>query len=425
MGLFGLFERRASLESPSRPLTSSALLEWFEGPVNTDSGQRVTEVSAMSVSAVYRAVSLISGLAASLPLHAYAQGTRERVPALLVDNPHPTMTAYEFWRLSFVHRLLWGNFVAQKVRFPRSRRIHYLHPIAPERVNYGKAEPIPENPTGLVYEITREDGTQVVLTPNEVFHLPGLGFDGVAGVSPIRLAAQGIGLSLAAERYGARLFGSGNLLSGILKTTQRLDQSQAEALQRRWKQKMGGLQGAHEVAVLDSGAEFQSLTMPNDEAQLLESRRFQVTEIARIYGVPPFMLMETERSTSWGTGLEQQALGFVMFDLHPLWLAPTEQRVTRDLLQPGYYAKYTVEGLLRGDSQARAAFYTAMRNLGVYSANDIRELEEKPPIPAEKGGDDLLVPLNMGPLRSPGTANQTGTAGGQREGGSNAPQPAE
>lgn len=421
-----MFERRSSpgLERPQHPLTSTALLDWLHGGVNSDSGERVTEVSAMSMSAVYRAVSLISGLAASLPMHAYVKGTREQATSMLLANPHPTMTDYEFWRLSYLQRLLWGNFVAQKIYYPSSGRVRYLHPIPPERVMYGKAKPIAENPTGLVYEITQDDGSRVTLTPNEVFHLPGLGFDGVSGVSPIRMAAQGIGMAQAAERYGARLFGSGNLLSGILKTTQRLDQNQAENLQARWRQKLGGLQRAHEVAVLDSGAEFQSLTMPNDEAQLLESRRFQVSEIARLYGVPPFMLMETERSTSWGTGLEQQALGFVMFDLHPLWLAPTEARVSRDLLASNFYARYSVEGLLRGDSTARAAFYTAMRNLGVYSANDIRELEDQTPIPATEGGDDYLVPMNMGRLRDLGKLAEEQTTD-ETERGSDAPQPAE
>src|SRR5690606_38237355 len=260
------------------------------------------------------------------------------------------MTGYEFWRLTFVHRLLWGNFVALKRR-DRAGRIAWLQPVAPSSVRYGKARPTEGNPTGKVFEITLEDGSREAFIPYEVFHLPGLGYDGVSGVSPIRLAARNIGMSIAAERYAARLFGSGNLLSGLLKTQQRLDQAAAEALQNRWRQKMGGLQSAHEIAVIDSGAEFQSLTMPNDEAQLLESRTFQIGEIGRIFGVPPFLMSNTEKSTSWGTALEQQALAFVQFDLHPQWLAPTEQRITQELLPSGRDAKYKVDGLLRGDSQ--------------------------------------------------------------------------
>src|SRR5690606_24061901 len=165
----------------------------------------------------------------------------------------------------------------------------------------------------------------------------------------------------------------------------------------RWRAKMAGLNSSHEVAVLDSGAEFQSLTMPNDEAQLLESRDFQVSELARYSGVPPFLLMQTEKSTSWGTGLEQQARGFINFDLHPAWLAPTEQRETKELLPDNRYPKYNAEGLLHGESMARAELYTALRNLGVLNGDEIRGLEDLPPIP-EGLGKLHLQPMSMVPL---------------------------
>jgi len=399
MSLFGLFDRRSAfppLENPSRPLTDASLVELFGGAPG-DAGVPVTETGSLNMSAVYRAVSVISGLGGALPLHVYQQGTRELAFSPLLDNPHPDLTSYEFWRLSYVHRFLWGNFYAQKVR-DGAGRITWLYPLDPARVYVGKARPIPENPSGKVFEVVEENGNRVTLTPRDVFHIPGLGYDGVCGLSVVRLAAQGIGMALAAEKYGARLFGSGNLLSGLLKTAQRLTKDQAEALQARWRAKMSGINSSHEVAVLDSGAEFQSLTMPNDEAQLLESRDFQVSEIARYSGVPPFLLMQTEKSTSWGTGLEQQARGFINFDLHPGWLAPTEQRVTKELLrETRKYAKYKVEGLLRGDSIARAELYTALRNLGVLNADEIRELEDLPPI-ADGTGQLYLQPMNMAPL---------------------------
>ena len=162
---------------------------------------------------------------------------------------------------------------------------------------------------------------------------------------------------------------------------------------------MTGLDQARKVAILDSGAKFQSLTMPNDDAEMLATRQFQVPEIGRFFGVPPFLLSDTERSTSWGTGLEQQSLGWVTYDLHPTWLAPTEQRITKELIPNTTYAKYKVEGLLRGDSGARAAFYTALRGIGVLNADEIRELEDRPPIPGGKG-KTYLQPLNFAPLGS-------------------------
>lgn len=416
MSLFGLFERRSNpLESATRPLTDAALVELFGGAPG-DAGVVVTEQGSLAMSAVYRAVSLISGLGGALPIHTFKRGTREQVPNTLVEEPHPDMTAYEFWRLTFVHRLLWGNFVALKRR-DRSGRIAWLQPVAPSTVRFGKSRPTEGNQTGKIFEITLEDGTREAFIPYEVFHLPGLGYDGVCGLSPIRLAAQGIGMSLAAEKYGARLFGSGNLLSGLLKTTQRLEQPQAEALQARWRQKMGGLQSAHEVAVLDSGAEFQSLTMPNDEAQLLESRHFQISEIGRFFGVPAFLMGDTTKSTSWGTGLEQQALGFVQFDLHPQWLAPTEQRITQELLPSGRDAKYKVEGLLRGDSTARAEFYRAMRELGVMNADEIRDLEDMQPI-ADGGGKEFWTQPNAAAVTEQAPGDET-------EGVSDAASPAD
>lgn len=414
MSLFGLFEQR-NVEDPTRPLTDASLLDLVGGePV--EAGVTVTPESSMSMSAVYRAASLISSVSAALPLHAYTKGTKNRVDSELLDNPHPDLTRYELWRLSYLHRCLWGNSYLQKIGNRKTGEIKELRPIHPSKVKVGKATPSRLNPSGKVFQITDDRGEEHALTPREILHIPALGYDGVTGVSPIRLAAQGIGTALAAERYSGKLFGSGVLLSGILQVEQRLKDGQAEQLQNRWKAKMAGMDRAHEVAVLDSGAKFEPLTMPNTDAQLLESRRFQITEVGRFFGVPPFLLMETEKSTSWGTGLEQQAQGFVTFDLHPQWLAPTEQRVTKELLLTGTeYAKYTMEGLLRGDSQARAEFYTALRNAGAFSANDIRDREDLPPI---ENGDGYLQPLNFVPL---GT-DPSQTTGGAGDGSTQPPE---
>ena len=395
--LFHLFSRR-NLENPNIPISSSRLLDLF-GATTTDAGVVVNEETSLRMSAVYRATSLISALGGSLPLHVYDDETHERVSNALLDDPHPDLTKLELWRGTYVHRCLWGNAYLQKIR-DGANRVRYLYPISPWRVQVGKARrPIPTNPTGKIFYVTNDDGQKVELTPNEILHIPGLMYDGVCGISPVRAAAQAIGVSLAAEKSAAKLFGSGNMLSGILQTEQRLTQEQAELLQERWRSKFAGADRAHSVAVLDSGAQFQSMTMPSADAQMLESRDFSVTEMARYFGVPPYLMFQTERSTSWGTGLEQQATGFVKFDLHPQWLAPTEQRVTKELLPSDRSAKYALEGLLRGDTMARAEFYRVMREVGAFSANDIRELED---MPAIDGGDTYLQPLNMAPLGSEG-----------------------
>lgn len=390
-GLFGLFNR--SLENPALPLTSLTLLDHLSSSTTSDAGVPVTPEGSLAMSAVWRGTVLISQLGGALPLHVY-EGD-EKVDSQLLDNPHPDLTTCEFWRLGYTHRCLWGNAYYQKMR-DNMHRIRWLYPLSPWRVKVGKArKPVEGNPTGKVFEFTDENGKLHDLTPNEVFHVPGFGYDGVTGVSPVRAATNAIGLALAAEQSASRLFASGNLLSGVLQTEQRLNRDQADALQKRWREKFSGSGRAHEVAVLDAGTSFESMTMPSADAQMLESRDFQVTELARFFGVPPYLMFQTMKSTSWGTGLEQQATGFVKFDLHPGWLAPTEQRVTKELLPAGRRAKYAVEGLLRGDTQSRAEFYRVMREVGAFSANDIRRLEDLPPV---EDGDGLLQPMNMAPL---------------------------
>ncbi|MBL3669055.1 phage portal protein [Streptomyces sp. M2CJ-2] len=396
-GLFGLFDKRG-LESPAQPLTSQALAE-FLGGAQSDAGVAVSETTALRASPVYRAVSLIAGVSAALPLPAYKDGTREKVRSELLKNPHPDLTPVELWRFAYTYRVLWGNTYIQKVR-DGAKQVRELWPLSADRVHVDRVKPSEANPSGKLFDVTDDWGVRHVLTPYEILHIPGLGYDGLTGCSPVRLAMQGIGLAQAAEKSAARLFGSGNMIGGVLQTEQRLDPDQAARLKERWKAKMSGVHNSHEIAVLDSGASYKPVAMPNTDAQFLESRQFQVLEIARMFGVPPFLLMSTEKSTSWGTGLEQQAQGWVTFDLNPTWLTPTEQRVTKELLPPTEYANYQMGGLLRGDSAARATFYRAMRDVGGFSADDIRALEELPPLPEGKGGDVYLQPMYMAPLGS-------------------------
>jgi HK97 family phage portal protein len=396
-----LFERRGNLNNPLVPLSAANIVELLDGAPNV-SGVRVSEKSALKFSAVWRGVAVISGLGGAIPLHTYRTGTHKQQLVRILENPHPDLTDFEFWRLNYVHRLLWGNGYSYKLRNAVGAIVE-LHPLVPERVQVANVGSSDANPPGKLFVV--DGNTDEPLTAREILHIPGLGYDGTCGVSPIRMATTAIGMGLAAEEYGARLFGSGSLFSGILQTEQRLEEQDAKRLKASWKERVGGgLSKAHEVAILDGGAKFQPISMPNTDAQFIESRDFQVTELSRFLGLPPFLFNQTTKSTSWGTGLEQQALGFVKFDLHPQWLRSTEARVTKELTGAGIYAKYKIEGLLRGDSTARANFYRVMREVGAFSANDIRDLEDEPPI---EGGDTYLQPLNMVPLGSEGTEGAT------------------
>jgi HK97 family phage portal protein len=387
--------RNATIESPAVPLTSTTLLDWMTPPPSA-AGISVTETSALGMPAIYRAVNLIAGVCGGLPLHAYTaddQDVRTRVsrtsyPARLLAKPHPDTPPFEFWEAVYSHILLWGNAYLRKLR-NQNGQVQELWAIHPSRVKAGRES---ENGT-KVYQI---DGGEEPYGDDKILHIPGFGYDGICGVSPIRFARQTVGLALAAERYGASLFGNGSLAAGVLQTEQRLEQPQADALKRRWKEKAAGLGNAHEVVVLDAGAKFQQLSIPPEDAQFIESRRFQIAEVARMYGIPPHLLMETDKSTSWGTGIEQQNIGWNVYDLRR-WYLRVEQRVSM-LFAPNVFVSYSAEGLLRGDSAARAAFYTQMFHLGVFSTNDIRRLENLPPV---DGGDVRYRELNLGELGAP------------------------
>jgi HK97 family phage portal protein len=394
--------KAASIENPTQPLTSQSLVDFLVGP-STDSGVRVTEKTALGLPAVYRAIALIAGTSASLPLHAYRDSgeTRERMSAQprLVQQPHPDLTTFEWAELVYVHLLGWGNAYLRILR-DQSGIVRELWPIEPARVSVGRTT------TGQkVYGIDTADLSSAERTPTtgllpltdrEVLHIPGLGYDGVSGMSPIRAARQSIGLAMATERHGARFFGSGTSLSGVLSTDQRLTPDQADQVKARWKMANAGPDNAHDIAVLGSGTNFTPISISPKDAEFVETQRFGVSQIARIFGVPPHMLFETDKSTSWGTGIEQQSIGFVTYTLRP-WLVRVEQRLSRLLPSP-QYVKFSVEGLLRGDTAQRASFYTSLWNLGAFSTNDIRRLEDMPPV---DGGDVRYRPLNMGELGQP------------------------
>ena len=395
---------RRSLENPQHPLTAANLVELLNGPPLA-SGVAVNEQTALRHVAVYRCVELIAGTCAALPLKAYRKPERKALDTWpVLADPHPELTKFETWEIAYACLLLWGNAYFRKLR-DGAGRVRYLWPIHPARVEPDLIDPTPRNPGGKVFAVTDQSGYRKPYTNYEILHIPGLGYDGLKGLSRIRLAAQAIGVGLAAEEYAARFFGSGSLFSGILSTDQQLDQAKAEQLKERWKAKVGGLSKAHDIAVLDGGAKFQPVSIPPEDAQLLESRNWSVTDIARLFGLPPHAIGDVEKSTSWGTGIEQQKIGMVQFTLQPSYLTRVEQRLTKHVIAPSdpqVYAEHIVEGLLRGDSAARAAFYSQMRAMRAMTANEVRERENLEPY---TGGDTFDNP-NIDP-----NAGASGDAG--------------
>ena len=406
MTFFGRAFERRGLENPVVPLTAASLVDWLSGTVN-DSGMRVTEKTAFGMPAVYRAIGLISGACAAVELEGFDRTAHlNRVDVPVLAEPSPGMTPFEFWEYVYVCVMSHGNYYAFKRRDQRGV-VGSMESISPSSVKVGlvKAARSSANPTGKVFVVAQDGGGEKTFTPEQIFHVPGLGYDGVSGVSPIRLAAQGIGMALAAEKFSAKQFSSGSLMAGVLQTEQRITPEQADELSARWRSKVAGLARAHDIVALGAGAKFQPIQMPNSDIQMIETRKFQVVEVARIFGIPPHMLGDVEKSTSWGTGIEQQSIGFVTYTLKP-WLTRVEQRVSLEIAPGGTFAKYNLNSLMRGDSQQRAAYYNVMHQMGALNADEIREDEGLAPIP-DGAGQNYLTPLNMAP------STPTPLAGGQ------------
>jgi HK97 family phage portal protein len=401
---------KRNIENPAVPLTSSSLLEVMGGVPST-AGVTVTEQTAMRQIAVFRCAELIAGTCAALPIKAYRKGSRERLASYTVlDDPHPELTRFEVWETLYLHLLLWGNCYARKLR-DGAGRIQYLWPIHPSRVHVDLINPSATNPGGKVFAIDNQQGGQDPYTSYEILHIPGMGYDGRVGLSRIQLAKQALGVGMAAEEYAAKFYASGSMFSGILTAETSLNQTQADTLKSRWKEKVGGLRNAHDIAVLDNGAKFQPISIPPEDAQLLESRQWSVTEIARLFGLPPHAIGDVEKSTSWGSGIEQQTIGMVQFTLQPSYLTRVEQRLTKEvLLAKDVYAEYDVNGLLRGDTATRYEAHAKARQWGLQTLNQYNALENKPLVDGALG-DSYLVPAGYTLIAADGTVmvNAKGT----------------
>ena len=373
------------------------------------SGKNVNERTAMQTTAVYSCVRILAETVASLPIHVYCYTDtgKERVYdhplyRLLHDEPNPEMTSFVFRETLMTHLLLWGNAYAQIIRNGKGEVIG-LYPLMPDRMGVER-----DSKGQLYYEYTvsMDDaptvkGSTVILPPSEVLHIPGLGFDGLVGYSPIAMAKNAIGMAIACEEYGAKFFANGAQPSGVLEHPGTL--KDPSRVRESWQSTFGGSHNANKVAVLEEGMKYTPISISPEQAQFLETRKFQINEIARIFRVPPHMVGDLEKSSF--SNIEQQSLEFVKYTLDP-WVSRWEQSMARSLLTPEekkqYFMKFNVDGLLRGDYQSRMNGYAVGRQNGWMSANDIRELENLDRIPEELGGDLYLINGNMTKLSDAG-----------------------
>jgi len=369
------------------------------------SGETVTESTALTYSAVYNAVSLISGTIGSLPLHLMQKkGTKKRLADnrdtywLMHDQWNPYMTAMDGRETMMAHILLWGNGYAEKIPNTYGETVE-LWPIAPNRVT-------PEmRDNELVYRIRIEGEGDRYFSRNKILHIPGLGFDGFVGYSVVSQARKSFGLGMALESFGSLYFGQGTHPGTIVTHPGKLSQPAHDNLKKSLTDAYSGLGKAHRLLLLEDGMKMEALGVPPNDSQFLESRQFQIPEVARWFNLPPHKLKDLTRSSF--SNIESEQISFVTDSILP-WLVRLEQNYNLQLLTKsdkelsGYgrlYFKHSVEGLLRSDAKSRAEFYAKMFNIGVFSVNEIRAFEDLDPIP---DGDGHFVPLNMVDLENAG-----------------------
>ncbi len=366
----------------------------------TTSGKPVNERTAMQTTAVYACVRILAEAIASLPLHVYEyqdDGGKKLVHDhplyyLLHDEPNPEMTSFVFRETLMSHLLIWGNAYAQIIR-DGAGRVLGLYPLLPDKME------VQRDDRGNIYYVYSRNSDEnpmfkeygnIKLKADDVLHIPGLGFDGLIGYSPIAMAKNAVGMTLACEEYGASFFANGANPGGVLEHPGVL--KDPSKVRESWNSVYRGVNNAHKIAVLEEGMKYQQIGIPPEEAQFLETRKFQINEIARLYRIPPHMVGDLDKSSF--SNIEQQSLEFVKYTLDP-WVIRWEQSLQRSLLLPGekgkYFIKLNVDGLLRGDYQSRMNGYAVGRQNGWFSANDIREMENMNPIPDEEGGNLYLV----------------------------------
>ena len=394
----GLFSRR---KKENRSIDQKTA-DFIKG-VDLDTGQQsnsgvdVDEESALKISTVYACVKVISETIASLPLNLLKEltnGDAEKAKqhalyTILKDVPNSEMSSFTFREMLMTNLLLWGNAYAL-IKRNKNGEITELYPLKSKNMVVER-DAVSNN---IKYTYTNNRGITKTYSPKQIFHIPAFSFDGIIGVSPITYAREAMGLALATEEFGARFFGNGARPGGVLEHPGVL--KDPEKLRESWNKVYQGTANSHKVAVLEEGMKYHEIGMSPEDSQFLQTRSFQIAEICRIFRVPPHMVGDLSRSTF--SNIEHQSIDFVVHTIRP-WLVRWEQAIARALLNEEertiYYAKFNVDGLMRGDFVTRMNGYAIARQNGWMSANEIRALENMNKIPADQGGDLYLLNGNM------------------------------
>ena len=363
----------------------------------TNAGENVDEKAAMQISTVYACVRLLAESVAQLPLHLYKvvepdgqkKASEHPLYKILYRQPNPEMTSFSFWEVMMTHLLLWGNAYAQIIRDGKNNVLG-LYPLLPENVE------IDRDTKGKLYytyhgytdEVPGKTNGDFIFRREEIFHIPGLSFNGLVGFSPIAMMKNTLGINLAVEKYGSAFFKNGGQPSGVLEHPGVL--KDPEKLRNAWQDTYGGAGNAHKVAVLEEGVHFRPISLPPEDSQFLSTREFGVEEICRIFRVPPHMVQDLKRSTY--SNIEHQSIDFVVHTLDP-WLIRIEKAIVKDILlakeQDEYFPKFNVDGFLRGDFQSRMSGYATGISNGIISINEARQKENYQPY--ENCGNDPIV----------------------------------
>lgn len=364
----------------------------------SDTGLFVNEQTAMRNTAVFACVRIVAETVASLPLNVYQRiqprgkerASNHRLYDILHDQPNPEMTSFSFWEALIGHLMTWGNAYAEIEFDMGTGQVKALWPLRPDKMKV-------ERQNGqLIYVYKLPNGQHRILESFRVLHIPGFGFDGLMGYSPIAMAREAVGLAMATEKFGAKFFGNGAKPGGVLQTTNILKDDAYERLKKNWSDTQKGLDNSHRVAILEQGMSYQQIGIPPEDAQFLETRKFQITEIARIYRMQLHKLQEMDSATF--SNIEMQSIEHVVDTIRP-YTVRIEKAIKMKLFGPEekkvFFAEFLLDGLLRGDTASRFSSYAIGRQWGWLSANDIRELENQNPIGDE--GDMYLVPMNMIP----------------------------
>ena len=387
--------------SPANP----ALYRYIGAGPN-HAGKPMSIDNSLTLPTVFACGDLLSGTLSTLPFAVFrslgegqAEIARDHwLYPILHDQPNADMTAVEFWQTMFASLVFKGNAFAEIARAGLSSRVVALTPIPVEAVAIRR-----DDNGGRVYTVTLPGQRARDLGESDVMHLKGMSLDGIWGLSRISLARHTLGIAYAAEETAGKMFANGMQASGFFSADTFLKRENREQLKAHLGDFMGS-ENTGKTMLLEGGLKYSPLTISPGDAELLGSRQWSVEDVCRWFRVPPHMIGHTEKVTSWGTGLEQQVIGFLTFTLRP-YLKLTEQAVKRSLIPPAerdtIYAEFNIEGLLRSDSAGRAAFYSSMVQNGIYTRNECRAMENRSPKP---GGDDLTVQSNMLPIDRLGEA---------------------